>query len=61
MKAKQTYSLELEESMNAFLEEMVEKYQLADVSKAVRCLVNYARQETDQQDAIFSDIRCLDC
>ena len=61
MKDKVTYSIELEKAMHRFLEEMVEKYDLPDTSKAVRCLVNYARMEADKQDDIFSEIRCLDC
>ncbi len=61
MKDKQTYSIEIEKSMHEFLESMVEKHKLADVSKAVRCLINYAREEADKQDSIFGDIRCLDC
>ncbi len=61
MKDKQNYSIELETSMHDFLEQMVAKHKLADVSKAIRCIVNYAREETAKQDTIFGDIRCLDC
>ena len=61
MKDRAVYSIELDRSMHAFLEEMVKKYSLADVGKAVRYLVNYARDETGKQDDIFADIRCLDC
>ena len=61
VKDKATYSIELEKSMHGFLEEMVEKHSLTDVDKAIRCLVNYAREETAAQDSIFGDIRCLDC
>ena len=61
MKDKQAYSIELDVEMHAFLEEMVQQYSLADVSKAVRCLVNYARAEAGQRDAVFAEIRCLDC
>ncbi len=58
---KNTYSIELEENMFAFLEEMAKKYQLPDTNKAVRCLINYARAEEDKQDTIFSQIRCFEC
>jgi Arc/MetJ-type ribon-helix-helix transcriptional regulator len=61
MKSKVTVSIELEQSMNQFLEEMVNKHQLPDVGKAVRCLVNYARDRPNQQEEIFEEIRCLDC
>jgi hypothetical protein len=40
---------------------MTAKYGLADVGKAVRCLVNYARENPDRLDDIFGEIRCLDC
>ncbi len=61
MKDKITVSIELEKSMNQFLGEMVNQYALPDIGKAVRCLVNYARDKSDKQDEIFEDIRCLDC
>ena len=61
MKDKQTYSIEMDEVMHRFLEEMVNQYALADVSKAVRCLVNYARDKPDERNNIFAEIRCLDC
>ena len=34
---------------------------VADIGKAVRCLVNYARENPDRRDDIFGEIRCLDC
>ncbi len=61
MKDKATYSIELEKSMHEFLEQMVANYSLPDVDKAIRCLINYAREETTTQDDIFQEIRCLDC
>ncbi len=62
MKDKQTYEIELEKSMYAFLEEMTQKYYLPDVGKAVRCLVNFARDsDSSVLDEIFEEIRCLDC
>lgn len=60
-KDKAMYSLELEKDMMAFIEQMTSKYELEDVSKAIRCLVNYARDVSEAQDAIFADIRCLNC
>jgi hypothetical protein len=44
-----------------FLEEMATRYGLADASKAVRCLINYARENPDRQAEIFEEVRCLDC
>ena len=60
-KDKAEYTLELEKDMMQFVEQMTAKYDLQDVSKAVRCLVNYARDVEEAQDAIFADIRCLNC
>ena len=45
----------------AFLEQMAATYGLPDVGKAVRCLVNYARENPDKHEAIFAEVRCLDC
>jgi hypothetical protein len=60
-KDKAVYSFELEKTMMVFLEEMTAKYDLPDVSKAVRCLINYARDIEEARDDIFAEIRCLSC
>ena len=61
MSRNQTYSIELNESQYEFLKSMTEDYNLPDVSKTVRCLVNYCRDNTDKQEDVFNEIRCLDC
>jgi hypothetical protein len=60
-KDKATYSIELEKDMMAFMEQMTAKYELADVSKAMRCLVNYVREVEGARDDVFSEVRCLNC
>ena len=40
---------------------MVEAYSLPDTAKAIRCLINYARDNPDKREAIFTEVRCLDC
>ena len=60
-KDKAVYSLELEKDMMAFMERMTDKYDLPDVSKAMRCLVSYAQTTEQAQDEIFAEIRCLSC
>jgi hypothetical protein len=45
----------------AFLEEMTRKYELPDVGKAVRILIDHARENPSMQDTIFNESRCLDC
>ena len=61
MKDPQTYPIELETGKMQFLEEMAAKYGLADAGKAVRCLINYARENPDKHADIFEEVRCLDC
>ena len=60
-KDKAVYSVELEKDMMEFIEEMTAKYNLPDVSKTVRCMVNYAREVETAQEDIFAEIRCLNC
>ena len=55
------YPIELEREKVEFLEQMVTQHGLADLGKAVRCLVNYARENPDKHAEIFGDVRCLDC
>ena len=61
MKEKQTYSIEMDNAQHEFLQEMVQQYNIPDVGKAIRCLVNYARDNTDKREDLFLEIRCLDC
>ncbi len=60
-KDKAIYSIELEKDMMTFLEQMTDKYELPDVSKAVRCLVNYAQYVETAREDIFAEIRCNTC
>jgi len=61
MKDQSACSIELESDKVRFLEQMVASYGLQDISKAVRCLINYARENQDTHDAIFGEVRCIDC
>ena len=54
-------TLELKQGQLEYLEEMAKKYNLPDRSKALRCLVNFAMQETAHEASIFSEIRCVKC
>jgi hypothetical protein len=60
-KDAKAYPIELEPGKVQFLEEVAQRHGLQDVAKAVRCLINYARENPDQHEAIFGDVRCLDC
>jgi hypothetical protein len=61
IKDKATYTVELDRHQMAFLEEMVQQYDLPDTSKALRVLITYALDPETERDRIFSDIRCFDC
>jgi hypothetical protein len=61
MKDRQARTIELEAAKLQFLDEMVAKYGLPDIGKAVRCLVNYARENPERLDEIFDEVRCADC
>lgn len=61
MKDSRTCPVELESEKIAFLEQMVAVHGLSDIGKAIRCLINYARENPERQEEIFAEIRCLDC
>ena len=61
MKDARACSIELEPEKVAFLEQMVAAHGLSEIGKAIRCLINYARENPEQHEAIFAEIRCMDC
>jgi hypothetical protein len=61
MKDAQPHPIELTTDMIEFLKGAARLHGLPDVGKAVRCLVNYAREHPDKGDEIFGELRCLDC
>ncbi len=61
MKDATSHPIELETEKVQFLRQMAETYGLPDIGKAVRCLINYARENPDRHEEIFAQIRCLDC
>jgi hypothetical protein len=61
MKDKAMFSVELDKHMMAFLEDMVQRYDLPDASKALRILITYAMDPETERDRIFEDVRCFDC
>lgn len=44
-----------------FLEQTVAQQNLPDVSKAIRCLIDFAATNPEELDRIFGEVRCLDC
>jgi hypothetical protein len=61
VKDKATYTVELDKHQMAFLEEMMQQYDMPDASKALRVLITYALDPETDRDRIFSDVRCFDC
>jgi hypothetical protein len=58
---KQEYTFELNDRQHQFLGRMVEKWSLPDEGKAIRCLIDYAMHESDEEQRIFEPIRCSGC
>ena len=61
MKDKTEQKIPLEPEKVEFLQTMAKSCQLPDIGKAVRCLIDYARENPDQQAAIFGEVHCQDC
>jgi len=61
MTAKEAHTVQLKPAQVEFLEQMTRAHDLDDMSKAIRCLVDFAIQESEHQDDIFQTIRCLHC
>ena len=53
--------IELDSEMVAYLEEAAKEYSLPDAGKAVRCLINYARENPEKHAEIFDEVRCVGC
>jgi hypothetical protein len=49
MKDKTEQRILLEPEKVEFLQTMAKSYQLPDIGKAVRCLIDYARENTEKQ------------
>lgn len=61
MKDQAPYTLALESAKVKFLESLVQRYDLADTGKAVRILIDFAREHPERLDEIFTEVRCVDC
>jgi len=56
-----SYQIELEAAKVQFLQDVAQRHGLPDVGKAVRCLINYARENPERHAEIFDEVRCQDC
>ena len=61
MAEKQSITVELRPQQLAYLEQIIAKHGIADVGKAVRVLVDFARDEPDHESLIFNEKRCINC
>jgi len=57
---KISVSFEINPESQEMLQKIVEKYNLPDTSKAIRCLLEYVADDGDW-DNIFDEIRCNHC
>lgn len=56
-----SHAIDLEATKVEFLKGVADKHGLPDIGKAIRCLINYARDNPDKHADIFDEFRCLDC
>ena len=58
---RQEHEIELKEFQLEYLEKIVADYDIPDIGKAVRCLIDYAIEEKDKEKEFFQLERCHSC
>ena len=61
MSEKIDMSLEIYSDSEKLLEQIVDKYDLPDKSKALRCLLDYLEEKESDWDDMFATVRCNRC
>ena len=61
MSEKKDVSFEIYSDSEKMLEQITDKYDLPDKSKALRCLLDYAEEKESDWDDMFATIRCNRC
>ena len=61
MSVMQSREIQLKPEQAAYLDEAVKAFNLEDAGKALRILINYARENPEKRDEIFGEVRCADC
>jgi len=61
MSEKKDVSFEIYEDSDKMLEQIVDKYDLPDKSKALRCLMDYVEEKESDWDDMFATVRCNRC
>ncbi len=54
-------SFEIYSDSEKLLEQIVDKYDLPDKSKALRCLLDYLEEKESDWDDMFATVRCNRC
>ncbi len=58
---KKNVSFEIYSESERMLEQIVDKYDLPDQSKALGCLLDYVEEKESNWDDMFATIRCNRC
>ncbi len=58
---RQELEVELKKFQLDYLKKIVDRYDLADSGKAIRCLIDYAIEEEGSEEEIFKFERCHSC
>ena len=61
MSEKKDVSFEIYSESEKMLEQIVDKYDLPDQSKALRCLLDHVEEKETDWDDMFATIRCNRC
>ena len=61
MSEKKEISFEIYSDSEEMLEQIVDKYDLPDTSKTLRCLMDYVEEKESEWDEMFATVRCNRC
>ena len=61
MSEKKDVSFEIYSDSEKMLEQIVDKYDLPDKSKALRCLLDYVDEKESDWNDMFATVRCKRC
>ena len=61
MSEKKDVSFEIYDDSEKMLDQIVDKYDLPDKSKALRCLMDYVEENEADWDDMFATVRCNRC
>ena len=61
MSEKKDVSFEIYSDSEKMLEQIIDKYDLPDKSKAIRCLLDYVEEKESDWDDMFATVRCNRC